>query len=109
MVKKSAKRDKEEWIQGKCNDIEKGLQVGNHRQAYSLMKMLTKKHTPKLTVVRDQDGMLLQSKEAINQRWTQYCRSLYDDKGAGEEMVRELQSITPPLRWKLERNPVRRS
>ena len=47
MVKKSAKRDKEEWIQGKCNDIEKGLQVGNHRQAYSLIKMLTKKHTQK--------------------------------------------------------------
>ena len=96
MVKKSAKRDKEEWIQGKCNDIEQGLQVGNHRQAYSLMKMLTKKHTQKLTVVRDQDGILLQSKEAINQRWTQYCRSLYDDKGAGEEMVRELEAITPP-------------
>ena len=47
-VKKSAKRDKEEWIQGKCDDIQKGLHIDNHRQAYSLMKMLTKNWNPLL-------------------------------------------------------------
>ena len=104
MVKKSAKRDKEEWIKGKCNDIEKGLQVGNHRQAYSLMKILTKKHKPKLTVVKDQGGTLLQSKEDICQSWTKYCRSLYDEKGGGDNMVRGLESITPP--WEGNSNEI---
>ncbi|CAF4663312.1 unnamed protein product, partial [Rotaria sp. Silwood2] len=38
---------------------------------------------------------MLQSKEHIKQRWTEYCGSLYEDKGDGEEMVKELELITP--------------
>ncbi|CAM4977713.1 unnamed protein product [Rotaria socialis] len=39
---------------------------------------------------------MLQSKEHIKQRWTQYCGSLYEDKGGGKEIVKELELITPP-------------
>ncbi|CAF4143408.1 unnamed protein product, partial [Rotaria magnacalcarata] len=95
-VKKSARQDKDKWIQDQCEEIEKGLQVGNSRNAYRLVKILKNKYTPKLTVIKEQDGTMLQSKEHIKQRWTQYCGSLYEDKGGGEEIVKELELITPP-------------
>ena len=39
---------------------------------------------------------MLQSKDEIKQRWTQYCSGLYKDQGGGEGMVKELEEITPP-------------
>ena len=41
-VKKSARQDKESWIDEQCEEAEKGLNLGNTRQAYSLIKMLGK-------------------------------------------------------------------
>jgi hypothetical protein len=41
-VKKSARQDKDSWIQDKCDEIENGLKIGNTRQAYSLIKTLKK-------------------------------------------------------------------
>ena len=37
-VKKSARQDKECWIQQQCKEIEKGLVIGKTRHAYSLVK-----------------------------------------------------------------------
>jgi ribosomal protein S17 len=45
-VKKSARQDKEHWIHDQCEEAEKGLHIGNTRQAYSLIKMLGKKFVP---------------------------------------------------------------
>ncbi len=39
---------------------------------------------------------MLQSKDDIKQRWTQYCSSLYKDPGGGDGMVKELEDIAPP-------------
>ena len=94
-VKRSAKQDKNKWIQDQCEEIQKGLQVGNNKQAYNLVKILRRKYIPKLTVIRSQNGTMIQSKEDIMQRWTQYCSALYEDKGGGENMVKELERITP--------------
>ena len=74
-VKKSARQDKEHWIHGECEEVGKGLNTGNTRQAYSLIKMLGKKFMPRVNVLRNQKGTMLQSKDEIKQRWTQYCAS----------------------------------
>jgi len=95
-VKKSARQDKEQWIQDKCEQAEKGLNIGNTREAYSLLKMLKSEFVPRLNVIRDQQGTVLQSKDDIKQRWTQYCSSLYKDPGGGDEVVKELEDIAPP-------------
>lgn len=92
-VKKSARQNKENWIQDQCEEIENGLKIANTRQAYSLIKTLKKKFVPRITVIRNQDGTMLQSKEGVKQRWTQYCSGLYTDEGDGEEMVKELEAI----------------
>ena len=52
-VKKSARQDKERWIQQQCEEIEKGLVIGKMRHAYSLIKMLRRKFTPRISVIQD--------------------------------------------------------
>ena len=65
------------------------------RQAYSLIKMLRRKFTPRISVIQDQDGKILQSQDEIIQQWTKYCSSLYKDHGRDDSVVRELEMITP--------------
>ena len=94
-VKKSARQDKEHWIHDQCEQAEKGLNVGNTRQAYSLIKMLRKEFVPRLNLIRNHEGEVLQTKDEIKQRWTEYCSSLYKDPGGGDRMVKELEEIAP--------------
>lgn len=96
-VKKSARQDKECWIQSQCEQAEKGLNIGNTREAYSLLKILKSEFVPRVNVIRDQQGTLLQTKDDIKDRWTQYCSSLYKDLGGGDEVVEELEDIAPPV------------
>ena len=58
-VKKSSRQDKERWIQQHCEEIEKDLMIGETRLADSLIKMLRKKFTPRISVIQDQDGTIL--------------------------------------------------
>ncbi|CAM4979652.1 unnamed protein product [Rotaria socialis] len=58
--------------------------------------MLTKEFVPRLNVIRNQEGTMLQTNDDIKRRWTQYCSSLYKDPGGGDGMVKELEDISPP-------------
>ncbi|CAF1471713.1 unnamed protein product [Adineta ricciae] len=40
---------------------------------------------------------LLQTKDDIKDRWSQYCSSLYKGPGGGDEVVEELESIATPI------------
>ena len=95
-VKRSARQDKEHWIQDQCEQAEKGLNIGNTREAYGLIKMLRKEFAPRLNVIRNQEGTILQTNDDIKRRWTQYCSSLYKDPGGRDEMAKELEDIAPP-------------
>ena len=46
-----------------------------------------------MNMIQDQQGAMFQSKEAIKQRWTQYCSSVYKDYGGGDRMAEELGNI----------------
>ncbi|CAF5212361.1 unnamed protein product, partial [Rotaria magnacalcarata] len=46
-------------------------------------------------MIRNQDDTMQQSKEGVKQRWTRYCSELYKDEGGGDEMVKELEGISP--------------
>ena len=93
-AKKSARQDKERWIQQQCEEIEKGLVIGRTRQAYSLIKMLRRKFTPRISVIQNQGGKILQSQDEIIQQWTKHCSSLYKDQGGGDSMTKDLETIT---------------
>ncbi|CAF5195965.1 unnamed protein product, partial [Rotaria magnacalcarata] len=58
--------------------------------------MLRKEFVPRLNVIRNQEGTMLQTNDDIKRRWTQYCSSLYKDPGGGDGMAKELEDISPP-------------
>jgi hypothetical protein len=58
--------------------------------------MLRKEFVPRLNMIRNEVGTMLQSKDEIKQRWAQYCSSLYKDPGGEDRMVKGLEEITPP-------------
>ena len=98
LVKRSVKQDKEQWLQEQYIEIDKGLRVGDTRTAYSLIRTLKKKEfAPRLNIVRSHEGNLLQSKEAIKKRWTQYCSNLYKDNSGRDIVIKELEEISPPI------------
>lgn len=95
-IKKSAKIDKEAWVEGECDKIDKGLKRGNSREAFGLMRMLSKARTPRIMTLNSTDGKTLQSKEEILKRWTQYAQEMYKSKDNAGKMIQKLKIITPP-------------
>lgn len=45
-------------------------------------------------MIQNHQDTMLQSKNKIEQRWLQYCSSLYKDPGGQHQMVQELEDIT---------------
>ena len=78
MVRSKMKEAKENWISQQCEKIEKGMKEGNSKEAYSTLKTLSKKTQNQMTVIEDQDGELLTEKAAVMERWTEYCKELYN-------------------------------
>ena len=54
------------------------------------MKEITGKRTPKLNVVKDDDGEILTESDQIKQRWQQYCQGLYSSNDG-------LGGVTEPI------------
>ncbi|XP_072020211.1 uncharacterized protein [Amphiura filiformis] len=53
---------------------------------FRAVKEITGKKTPKLDVIKDEDGEILTESDQIKQRWQQYCQGLYASKdGLGGE------------------------
>ena len=89
-IKEKKAKAKEEWIENKCNMIEKEMNRGNSKIAYETIKELTKTEQPRTTVIEDKDGKLLTESSAVLGRWTQYCQELYNHKlNIDEDIVKE--------------------
>ena len=46
-------------MQEQCEESETGLVIGKTRQVYSLIKLLRRKFTPRISVIQDQDGKMV--------------------------------------------------
>jgi hypothetical protein len=95
-VRKAARTDKENWLHEQCKNIEQ--HHGHHRthEMYQLIKKISRSWQPKLASIRNKDGKMLQDKEEIKNRWTEYCRTLYQDTGTAKNTVDELEKLAPP-------------
>lgn len=96
-VRKSARQDKDTWLLEQCRSIEKGMNTSKSREAYKLIKTITRKWQPRQSMVKDRNGKMLQDKDAVRKRWTEYCSELYTDSEPGSSVVEELELISPPL------------
>ena len=75
-VRKKIQIAKEEWIEEQCSTIEKGMETGNSKNAYSSLKYLTKTSQLRTAVINDQDSKLLTDSEKVLKRRTEYCKGL---------------------------------
>ena len=69
--------------------------MGKTRQTYSLMKMLRRRFMPRIIVIQDRDGKILESQDEIIQQWMKYCSSLSKDHREGDSMAKDLKKVTP--------------
>jgi hypothetical protein len=53
------------------------------------------KFVPSVNTIGNHHGTMLQSKDEMHDRWTEYCSRLYKDHGGGDRMIKELAVITP--------------
>ena len=77
-VRKKIQIAKEESIEDQCSAIEKGMETGNSKNAYSTLKSLTKTSQLKTAVIYDQDGKLITDNKEVLKRWTEHCKGLYN-------------------------------
>lgn len=77
-VKQAIRTAKESWVNQLCNQVESDLQRGNSKSAYKAIKTLTTTRQPKNNAIEDASGNLVVAPEAISQRWTDYCKELYN-------------------------------
>lgn len=90
VVRKAARTDKEDWLQGKCQDIESVNGDNEGRQAYKLIQLINCSWKSKRSAIKEKNGKMLQGKEEVKARGTAYCSSLYTDSGNSETVIAEL-------------------
>jgi hypothetical protein len=76
-IQQKARRDKNNHIKMKCQELEDHSQNQNSRSLFRAVKDLTNKSTTKLAVIKDEDGKILTESEEIKGRWKRYCEGLY--------------------------------
>ncbi|GFO28644.1 endonuclease-reverse transcriptase [Plakobranchus ocellatus] len=69
---------KNDWIEGKRQDIEEKLQNNSSKKAYELVKDLTSLKKGHTTTIQSKDGNELTEDQDIVNRWTKYCSQLFN-------------------------------
>ena len=54
------------------------MEIGNSKNAYSVLKSLTKTSQLRTAVINDQDGKLITDSKKVLKRWIEYCKGLYN-------------------------------
>jgi len=87
--------DKVRWLQKQCREIEGNAKENSSRQVYKLLKKINKTWTPTQSIIKDNNGKILQDREETKQRWTEYCSELYKDTAKEDTVKSELEAISP--------------
>ena len=106
-VRKGIEKAKEDWITEQCSKVEEGMKRGNSKAAYDTLKNLTKTQQNKSPIIEDKDGEPLTESAAILDRWTEYCKELYNypispDESFLDNRQEKLTSTLPVLRAEVE-------
>ena len=62
-ITKAMKEAQERWIIEQCNDIEAGMRTSNSKAAFKTLKLLTKSHKTRLTMIEDKTATYLLKKQ----------------------------------------------
>lgn len=98
-VRAHARKDKQEWIDGQCRDIEKHAGQGRTKEVYKLIKTVNNKWQPRQSAIKNKEGKIVLDKESTRKRWTEYCSELYKDQDQENiVLLQKLEEMSPPAR-----------
>ena len=73
------KEKKEDWLKSQCNSIYYDLKRGVHRKrAYKTIKVINNSINRKMSNIEDTNGVPIEDDSARLERWTEYCKDLYN-------------------------------
>ena len=106
-IRRDMKKAKEDWIETQCAEIEESLARNNSKRAYHIVKELTQQKQARVRNIQDKEGKCLIEERAIADRWTEYCKELYNHQAQGDPSVTTTQVSTnednfPILREEVE-------
>ena len=75
-VQLKCRRDKSEYINQLCQELEDQSSHNNIRELFRCVKNLTSKTTARLAIIKDESGKVLTKSDEIKNRWKNYCENL---------------------------------
>lgn len=91
-IDKRCRKAKEEWLNSKCDTIERLQMEHKTREMHQEVKSLTegeKKRSNRSGSIKSKDGQMLFDNEDISHRWTEYIKDLFKDERTEERPVPE--------------------
>ena len=70
------KKEKEDWVNRKCKEIDTCFTHNNTKKAYQIVKDLTKSKQRTSTNIQNKYGNCINDKKGVIIRWTEYCSEL---------------------------------
>ncbi|GFR75769.1 endonuclease-reverse transcriptase [Elysia marginata] len=107
-VKQIIRRDKKKYTEDKCEQIENNFSKKNRsRDAYNIIKNLTKTFQPKSIVIKDENGNVLTESGQILDRWKRYSENMFANTSepkqtAVDNKERYTDTELEPLRSEVE-------
>ena len=71
-IRKKAKRSKEKWIEGKCQEIEDTNGIVHTEKLFQVAREIYGTVNTRLASVKNKEGKLLVNKREIKERWKQH-------------------------------------
>ena len=96
---RKARQDKREFLEHKCEELEKKNRVGKTRDMFKTIREITGVFKPRVNVLMGKEGNDLNEEAEIKGRWKEYTQELYrkDSKFANELCDEDLPGQEPPV------------
>jgi hypothetical protein len=79
-MNKRARKAKENWMEEKCEEMEKSLKTGKVNEAYRIVKKIFTEYKKNGSNIRNSNGEILLENEDKANHWKEYLEKLYDEK-----------------------------
>ena len=71
-----ARRDKKDFLNGQCKEIEENNRMGKTRELFKKIRDTKGTSHAKMSTIKDRNGMALTEAEDIKKRWQEYKKDL---------------------------------
>ncbi|KAI5692524.1 hypothetical protein M8J77_008381, partial [Diaphorina citri] len=93
IVKKS-KRDKENYLNDACEEIDLELKNNNLDKAYGIVKKFFGEKKNRASGIKDENGQYLYEEKLVAKRWREYIEKLYGDETMDEKVIENEEEVS---------------